>query len=203
MPRNEDGELELILGNRQLLSVFFIIVFLLGVFFAMGYLVGRNSVAAPPDLTARAGRPEALPPPADTPPTRRTEPERPREPVKEPAKEPVKEPVKETPKEPEPAPKKTEPKPEAPKAAERGGVQTPESGATYLQLTATKKADCESYVGVLRKKGFRAIYAAVPEKEDLYRVLVGPLPDAAAVNKTRADLDEAGFPGGKAIRKTF
>ena len=44
MPKNEDGEFELILGNRQLLSVFFIVVVLLGVFFTMGYIVGRNSV---------------------------------------------------------------------------------------------------------------------------------------------------------------
>ena len=43
MPKNEDGEFELILGNRQLMSVFFIVVILLGVFFAMGYIVGRNS----------------------------------------------------------------------------------------------------------------------------------------------------------------
>ena len=43
MPRNEDGEFELILGNKQLLSVFFIVVILLGVFFTMGYIVGRNS----------------------------------------------------------------------------------------------------------------------------------------------------------------
>ena len=43
MPKNEDGEFELILANRQLLSVFFIVVVLLGVFFTMGYIVGRNS----------------------------------------------------------------------------------------------------------------------------------------------------------------
>ena len=34
------------LGNRQLLSGFFIVVMLFGVFFVMGYIVGRNS--APP-----------------------------------------------------------------------------------------------------------------------------------------------------------
>ena len=49
MPKNEDGEFELILGNRQLLSVFFIVVVLFGVFFTMGYIVGRNN---PPPLAA-------------------------------------------------------------------------------------------------------------------------------------------------------
>jgi outer membrane biosynthesis protein TonB len=43
MPRNEEGEFELVLGNRQLLSVFLIVVVLLGIFFAMGYIVARYS----------------------------------------------------------------------------------------------------------------------------------------------------------------
>ncbi len=38
-----DGEKELVLGNRQLISLFFVVVALCGVFFAMGYLIGRNS----------------------------------------------------------------------------------------------------------------------------------------------------------------
>ena len=44
MPKNDEGEFELVLGNKQLLSVFFIVVVLLGVFFAMGYIAGRNTV---------------------------------------------------------------------------------------------------------------------------------------------------------------
>src|ERR1700733_1436818 len=43
LPKNEDGEFELVLGNKQLLSMFFVVVILLGVFFVMGYIVGRNS----------------------------------------------------------------------------------------------------------------------------------------------------------------
>lgn len=43
MAKNEDGEFELILGNKQLLGMFFVVVVLLGVFFIMGYVVGRNS----------------------------------------------------------------------------------------------------------------------------------------------------------------
>ena len=40
MRNNETGEFELVVGNRQLLSGFFIVVMLFGVFFAMGYIVG-------------------------------------------------------------------------------------------------------------------------------------------------------------------
>src|SRR5436305_15294356 len=43
MAKTGDGEFELVLGNRQLLSVFFIVVILVAVFFTMGYVVGRNS----------------------------------------------------------------------------------------------------------------------------------------------------------------
>src|SRR5258707_15481792 len=43
MRNNETGEFELVVGNRQLLSGFFIVVLLFGVAFAMGYVVGQNS----------------------------------------------------------------------------------------------------------------------------------------------------------------
>ena len=70
MPKNEDGEFELILGNRQLLSVFFIVVILLGVFFTMGYIVGRNSGTVTAELTPAPSvdaRPPATEAPARTP----------------------------------------------------------------------------------------------------------------------------------------
>ena len=53
MPRNEEGEFELVLGNRQLLSGFFIVVILFGVFFTMGYIVGRHS--SPPGAESAGG----------------------------------------------------------------------------------------------------------------------------------------------------
>ena len=53
MAKNEEGEFELILGNRQLISVFLIVVILLGVFFSMGYIVGRNSAPGATTETAR------------------------------------------------------------------------------------------------------------------------------------------------------
>ena len=45
MAGRDDGEFELILGNKQLLSVLFIVIVLLGVFFAMGFLAGRTTGA--------------------------------------------------------------------------------------------------------------------------------------------------------------
>src|SRR5258706_14478150 len=69
MPRNEEGDFELVLGNRQLLSGFFIIVTLFAVFFSMGYVVGRYSSPAPMNTAAaqesaplRAASPAGPPP---------------------------------------------------------------------------------------------------------------------------------------------
>ena len=62
MAKNEVGEFELVLGNKQLLSVFFIVVILLGVFFTMGYIVGRNS-GGPGALEAATRRGGAEPKP--------------------------------------------------------------------------------------------------------------------------------------------
>src|SRR5271169_4275055 len=46
MRSTETGEFELVVGNRQLLSGFFIVVLLFAVAFAMGYVVGENSRSA-------------------------------------------------------------------------------------------------------------------------------------------------------------
>src|SRR5579875_3854483 len=176
MAKNEDGEFELVLGNRQLLSVFFIVVVLLGVFFTMGYIVGRNSA---PAVSAEAAPPrrEAKPMVVDTA-----------------APAPAPSSPAEAASAPVPA---AEPKEESPKPAE-----TPASGQTYLQLAATTRREADIEVDVLRKKGFKAMAAEIPEKPGMFRVLVGPIPEGE-VNKTKTDLNSAGFPGDKAIRRTF
>jgi cell division septation protein DedD len=203
VPKNEDGEFELILANRQLLSVFFIVVVLLGVFFTMGYIVGRNS--GPPAVdVASARKPETKPivvesaaqdsAPAPTPtpvaaaPTS-TQPQREAEAPKVEAKR------EEAPAKREAPPKKEKEKP-APVSAQ------PASGQTYLQLVATAKAEADVMVDVLRQKKFKAIAVEIPEKPGLFRVLVGPLADGS-LNKTKSDLSSSGFPGDKAIKKVY
>ncbi|HEY2845984.1 MAG TPA: hypothetical protein VGJ09_20145 [Bryobacteraceae bacterium] len=192
MPRNEDGEFELILGNRQLMSVFFIVVILLGVFFAMGYIVGRNSPPVTgPDVATR--RPESKPlidtsePPRESP---------------APATAP-----KETAAQQGPATAAApQPEPVAPVPVKTSArVETsaqPESGKTYLQLSAIDHDAAEIMVELLRKKNFTAITAEVPEKPGVFRVLVGPVAEAD-VTKTRGDLQNASFPGKDAIKRTF
>jgi cell division septation protein DedD len=193
LPKNEDGEFELILGNRQLLSVFFIVVILLGVFFTMGYIVGRNSGTLTADVAATPapdGKPQVVEPPAKI-----------SEPA--PAPPPPTETAPQLPaKETEPAPEPL-PKPEKVKAEPaRSGASHPAAGQTYLQLAATSKHEADIMVDVLRKKSFKAMAAEIDEKPGTYRVLVGPVTETTA-NKMRADLQGAGFPGNAAIRRTF
>jgi cell division septation protein DedD len=78
----------------------------------------------------------------------------------------------------------------------------PAGGRIYLQLSATKQAEAETYLDVLRKRGFPALTTPVPENTTLLRVLVGPISEGE-VNKVRADLQSAGFPGDKALRRQF
>ncbi|MCU1337275.1 MAG: Sporulation domain protein [Bryobacterales bacterium] len=201
MPRNEDGEFELLLGNRQLMSVFFIVVILLGVFFAMGYIVGRNAspVTAPEVASRRAEtKPVAVDVPASTRETTRdttreneTSPAAPKETASQqgPATQPATAPAPVT-----PAPAKSP-------SRVASSIQ-PESGRTYLQLSAIDHDAAEIMVELLRKKSFPAIAAEVPEKPGVFRVLVGPVSDAD-VNKIRADLQNASFPGKEAIKRTF
>jgi len=206
LPRNEDGEFELVLVNRQLLSVFFIVVILLGVFFTMGYIVGRNSTPAGPEISsarradtaplvvdgpARTG--DATPSQAASAPAAAVSPQQPVTPVtteaqRAAAPEPVKEPARAESARREPA--------------KSVASDQPVAGQAYLQLAATSQHEADIMVDVLRQKSFKAMAAEIPEKPGTFRVLVGPVTDASA-NKTRADLQAAGFPGNAAIRRTF
>lgn len=226
MPKNEDGEFELILGNKQLLSMFFVVVVLLGVFFVMGYIVGRNS--APLVASETPHKTEVKPPVVESPvPKDATAPETPAPAAATPtpaASSPAPEKAPEKAQKTEAAPTappqtaaveqpKSEPAPKreakvvekndqskATKARPAAPGNEPVAGATYLQLSATDKAGADKMVEVLRKNNFVAIDAEVPEKPGLYRVLVGPIP-SGELNKTKVDLQAKGFPDG--IRKTF
>ena len=207
MPRNEDGEFELLLGNRQLMSVFFIVVILLGVFFAMGYIVGRNSSpVTAPEVASR--RPEPKPAPTDVNPEATAPAAAPREAAgpREAAAPRENDVPKETAAQQGPATKPAPPPEPAPPPAKTSSRATtsgqPESGKTYLQLSAIDHDKAEIMVELLRKKSFPAIAAEIPEKPGVFRVLVGPIAEAD-LSKTRADLQNASFPGKEAVKRTF
>ena len=192
MPRNEDGEFELILGNRQLMSVFFIVVILLGVFFAMGYIVGRNSSPVTgPDVATRRPESKSL---VETPPPQPREDPAPETPKGTASQQGPAVPASARPETVAPAPVK--------QPARVATSAQPESGKTYLQLSAIDHDAAEIMVELLRKKSFSAITAEIPEKPGVFRVLVGPVAEAD-VAKTRTDLQNASFAGKDAIKRTY
>jgi cell division septation protein DedD len=65
-------------------------------------------------------------------------------------------------------------------------------GATYLQMAAVDRGVAEVYLEVLRRKGFQARIADGPTP-DIFRVLVGPVKDAASLARVKADLQAEGF----------
>jgi len=177
---SESNEFELVLGNKQLLSVFFIVVILLGVFFTMGYVVGRNS--APVDAARRVEQnydrqnaPSAVP--ASTSAQREA-----------PTAESIG--VNDPPVQAKPA----KPESNTPRSVQVAPltVTQPEVGQTYLQVLAVAKSEAEVLAEVLAKKGFHALVAPGPN-DKVFRVLVGPANDASHVIKLRADLEAAGF----------
>jgi hypothetical protein len=206
LPKNDEGEFELILGNRQLISVFVIVVALLGVFFSMGYIVGRNSsVAGAPEVaradksnsdthaadsapdspssgeSSDASNPSATAP-DDSPPSS-TQPEKP--PAAPAAAQHAPAPA------PEPKPKPF-PAREAAPPPERAPLTGQVGVGQYWQVVATSRPDAEIIAEALGKKGFHAVLAPAP-KDGVFRVLVGPLGDAPAQAQTRTNLEAAGF----------
>ena len=205
MVKNEDGEFELILGNRQLISVFLIVVILLGVFFSMGYIVGRNSAPVVSE-SARESRPGIVhaPPPADastadsvkSPEAAPASPEAATPSRADTGTHPAKDVAQSAPAAPAapaPAPpQKTKSSPLPPAASPTASVSADVAPGQYWQVVATARPDAEIITETLGKKGFHTVITPAP-KEGVFRVLVGPLKDASTQAQTRTALEAAGF----------
>jgi cell division septation protein DedD len=185
-------EFELVLGNKQLFIVLLIVVVLLGVFFAMGYVMGRSS--SPVDVGARPAESRA-----ETG-TRRSAVETPRQTT------PAAPTATDSNSYPLPTPGAASSQPAAPAAAQPApasaaskplevapvSVIEPAPGTIWLQVSAVAKPEAELLVEVLVKKGFKAVVAAGPT-DKVFRVLVGPLKDVADVGTVKGDLEQSGF----------
>lgn len=199
-----DGERELVLGNRQLLGIFFVAMLLCGVFFAMGYVVGGNS--------AKAGAATAA---ADTAPVPVTEGKR-QEPQPAPqatmpaAENPA--PTDSVPGYPPPEPRMAEnpaavgaqpgtstPLPQSSKIPPPAPTDTaitvavPESGS-YWQVTAASRPGADVIVKQLRDRQFPAILAK-SSRPELFEVLVGPYRSPVALADAKKKLIDLSFDG--------
>jgi cell division septation protein DedD len=87
------------------------------------------------------------------------------------------------------------PAPESKPVASQSGqpfFQSPLAGETYLQASATTQTDSETFVQLLRSKGFPARYTTGPS-ESIFRVLIGPIRDEYHYAELKARLDQAGL----------
>lgn len=198
--KNNEGEFELVLGNRQLLSGFFVVALLFGVAFAMGYIVGRNSTPSPKAQAEQAKASttpqEARPQPAPPEPQPATE-QQPPAPTDAAAADPA------NPQAAEPAPT-TQPARDGPAAAApatqpaapqpapaTAAVTTDPEPGTYWQVTAIAEPQAQVFAKALRDKGFRV--SLTPGTKNLTRVLVGPYPDRESLGRAKSDLEGSGF----------
>lgn len=205
MFQNREGEAEILLGNKQIVGIFFILAVLFGVFFTAGYMVGRNSgekkaedslaQASPvPNSAAAAqtGETHAVPGDAGTGVAETAEAQQ--------GGDSSGNMGATTDAEAAPAartetisPKKANRQHTEEVDAESGSlVVTPRRGQTYLQVAAVSRSEAEAVATVLSKKGFHAHVAPRPGTK-LFRVLVGPVRDAGELSSTRDALMRKGF----------
>jgi len=191
--QTEQGEFELVLGNKQLLSVFFIVVVLLAVFFFMGYVVGRNSG---PATLARANgggtgtasasvRPSPMPQAMTPTPAPQAPPSESQATAPEPAAStPAETPASST------APSEAASNNQEPTGGPQA-VGEPPSGTTWLQVVATTRPDAQIIAETLTRRHFGTQVS--PGPNGLFRVLVGPAKNSAGVSDLRTKLEAAGF----------
>ena len=179
MFERSEGETEILLGNKQLLAIFFVGAVLLGAAFAGGYMVGRGAGVKKP--APMAALPETIPPDtssAAAPQVGETHSVAPEETASLTSEEDLLG-----------APKK---KTQAAPATQQDSF-TPESGQEFLQVAAVPRDHAVAVASVLRKKGFRAHAVAKPGDASLYRVIVGPIRSAGELSSTRDSLRKTGF----------
>ena len=208
-----DGEHELVLGNKQLLSAFFVVVILLGVFFTMGYFVGKNTATAGfngGQSTSGGGtRPDAAGKPLDTGATSGTLPPDNTSPVVDPS---VSTPpsTSYTPPAPTPdtkseaknnaksdfpidvPPAKTDAAAKADAPAKTEAKDPPSGEELYLQVSAIRRPDADNLAKVLSERGFPALLRE-SSKPGLFRVLVGPFKTNSEMGRAKASLKTKGF----------
>src|ERR1700691_3111349 len=188
MKNKETGEFELLVGNGQIISGFFILALLLAVFFAMGYIVARakyqqepgaaTTLAANPPSDSRG--PAAAP--ATPPATPRGNTERPAADAANPADDGQPQPSTQAAR--EARQERTEPAPEPVPAEAAQGI--------YWQISATVNQDAaRALLQTIKDMGLPVTLS--PGPNNFTRVLVGPYSDTATLAHVKTQLENAGL----------
>jgi len=177
-------DVEISLGTGRLLGLFFALVVVCGIFFGLGYTLGRSmgptamaaeaaattANAAKPASTASAPADTANAAPANDLTFYKTVEQKDANPQLTPASNP--------------APAANAPAPETPH----------DSSAYVVQVAAvSKKEDAEALVGALKKKNYAVFLAASAPNDSLFRVQVGPFNDFKDAEAMRSRLAGDGY----------
>jgi cell division septation protein DedD len=188
--RNKDtGEFELVVGDKQLLSGFFIGVLLLAVVFAMGYVLGRGTpgsarvapeTAAIPANTAE-NRPVRAAPntaaPEATPPVMNPDVGHPDESINQPPQ-------------PTTVPAKDDSQP-APTGQAQPAPAAEPANASYWQVLAGSQTSASALSQTLKGQGFPVTTRPGPNNYTL--VWVGPYTDKESLGRAKKKLEDAGI----------
>jgi cell division protein FtsN len=223
MRNNETGEFELVVGNRQLLSGFFIVVLLFAVAFAMGYVVGENSrsAKAQTDL-AGAGTPGGTPseprpqpasaspanPPAQTPAqpaeSSRAPVDRTPQPTTQPSPD-VPPPTREVPPPSRevPPPKREPPPPKREVPATHETKAPPVPTASNVPPAEAPPGQYWQVLATANNDSAQTMLHSLQDKglpstlspgpNNVTRVLVGPFRDTASLTRAKTELEAAGL----------
>ena len=214
------GAGERVLESRHVIGLFLLMLVFSGVFFALGYVMGRNQydgqvraanngmgsveplVTPKPDVAPKKTAP-ALSDSTDSDPATSTTSDSTWN-FYDKEKSSKVAPHLETPPKPFPTPALTKqvstrnsaPPPVAPRApVERNSASAPPvpNGAIILQVAAlAKQDDALALAGSLQRKHFSA-YVQAPHKDKYYRVQVGPFKDQKSADAAKKGLESAGF----------
>jgi len=217
--RKSEGS-DRVIESRHLVGLFLGVVLLCGVFFTLGYVMGKTQYSGATVHAAEAlwkeARPTLVPKaapakPANDPATSTStgdspewdfyaakKPEnKPEAAVPAPVPQPASRPVSAA-AEPTNAVLKTAPPSSAPKSLARFQPPRIPHGAIILQIAALKsEGDAMALADALQRKRFPA-FVIVPGVDSFYHVQVGPYADAQSANIAKLSLDHEGF---KAIIK--
>lgn len=207
MLRSSESETEILLGNKQLLGIFFLVAVLIGIAFGGGYMLGRGGsgekkvASSPLPLTkeipattvanSTGGETRTVSPSDSTAPDSGT-------PDATSGEQASGEPALGSPKHSAPAPADAS---ASQTAVTNSSNFAPQSGQEFLQVGALPHNDALSVADVLRKRGFQAHAVPAPTNAKLFRVIVGPLRDVSDLSSTREELRKAGF--GKVIVQKY
>ncbi len=202
MNKNRDGQVELVLENRQVLLIFFGIVALCGVFFSLGYIIGRNTFSAPiavaqatPPTAEEEQKPSAMPPPAYL-----EQGQRPAGDLSDPSASATDLSFYERVEEETPQTALLPPNPFSPPSAgalqpseQEGEVTLQPPPGILVQVSAlTRREDAEALVNLLKERNLPVLVTS-SSTDSLFHVVVGPYSSEIDAERAKTLLELDGF----------